>query len=245
MNQELIRQLSVITEEEQEILAGRGIDKSRYTEGEGLIVDSRKMLDAGKLIQIRPHTRFVRFPRHRHNYIEVIYMCRGETSHLIDGRSIVLKEGELLFLNQNAQQEILPAGENDVAVNFIILPEFFDVAFKMLGEGENLLRDFLVGCLCESGRYDNYLHFHVADMLGFDVYWLSRMIKKLTGRNYKDLLQIKRLNQAAYLLLNTRASVADISVAVGYDNTSYFHRIFRSYYGLSPKEYRRANQKGG
>ena len=322
MNQELIRQLSVITEEEQEILAGRGIDKSRYTEGEGLIVDSRKMLDAGKLIQIRPHTRFVRFPRHRHNYIEVIYMCRGETSHLIDGRSIVLKEGELLFLNQNAQQEILPAGENDVAVNFIILPEFFDVAFKMLGEGENLLRDFLVGCLCESGRYDNYLHFHVADvlpvqnlvenmiwtilndqpekqtinqttmglmfmqltycterletagqsfeqnlvlqvlryidcnyrdwqlntlgdMLGFDVYWLSRMIKKLTGRNYKDLLQIKRLNQAAYLLLNTRASVADISVAVGYDNTSYFHRIFRIYYGLSPKEYRRANQKGG
>ena len=85
----------------------------------------------------------------------------------------------------------------------------------------------------------------LADMLGFDVYWLSRMIKKLTGRNYKDLLQIKRLNQAAYLLLNTRASVADISVAVGYDNTSYFHRIFRSYYGLSPKEYRRANQKGG
>ena len=315
MNQELIRQLSVITEEEQEILAGRGIDKSRYTEGEGLIVDSRKMLDAGKLIQIRPHTRFVRFPRHRHNYIEVIYMCRGETSHLIDGRSIVLKEGELLFLNQNAQQEILPAGENDVAVNFIILPEFFDVAFKMLGEGENLLRDFLVGCLCESGRYDNYLHFHVADvlpvqnlvenmiwtilndqpekqtinqttmgllfmqltycterletagqsfeqnlvlqvlryidgnyrdgqlntladMLGFDVYWLSRMIKKLTGRNYKDLLQIKRLNQAAYLLLNTRASVADISVAVGYDNTSYFHRIFKEQFGMTPRAYR-------
>lgn len=321
MNQELIRQLSVITEEEQEILAGGDIDRSRYMEGEGLTVDSRKMLDAGKLIQIRPHTRFVHFPRHRHNYIEVIYMCRGETRHLIDGRSIVLKEGELLFLNQNAQQEILPAGEGDVAVNFIILPEFFDVAFKMLGEGENLLRDFLIGCLCESGRYDNYLHFHVADvlpvqnlvenmiwtilndqpdkqtinqttmgllfmqltycterletagqsfeqnlvlqvlryidgnyrdgqlktlsdMLGFDVYWMSRMIKKLTGRNYKDLLQIKRLNQAAYLLLNTRASVADISIAVGYDNTSYFHRIFRSYYGLSPKEYRRANKEG-
>ena len=84
----------------------------------------------------------------------------------------------------------------------------------------------------------------LSDMLGFDVYWMSRMIKKLTGRNYKDLLQIKRLNQAAYLLLNTRASVADISIAVGYDNTSYFHRIFRSYYGLSPKEYRRANKEG-
>ena len=72
------------------------------------------------------------------------------------------------------------------------------------------------------------------------MYWLSRMIKKITGRNYKDLLQIRRLNEAAGLLRRTRASVAEISAAVGYDNTSYFHRLFRSYFGLSPKEYRMA-----
>ncbi len=69
----------------------------------------------------------------------------------------------------------------------------------------------------------------------------------MTGQNYKDLLQIKRLNQAAYLLSHTRAAVSEISVAVGYDNTSYFHRIFREYYKMSPKEYRRelqASQRG-
>jgi len=54
-------------------------------------------------------------------------------------------------------------------------------------------------------------------------------------------LQVKRLNQASVLLLNTRLSVTDISIAVGYDNTSYFHRIFRNYYGMSPKEYRAIN----
>ena len=82
----------------------------------------------------------------------------------------------------------------------------------------------------------------LAGILGYDIYWLSRAVKRLTGRTYKELLQIKRLNQAGFLLLNTKISVAEISVAVGYDNTSYFHRIFRERYGVSPKEYRENNK---
>ena len=316
MNQEILDRLGVITDEEREIINGRTeIDRNRYTEGQDLVIDSKKMLEHGKMISIRPHTRFVHFPKHKHNYIEVIYMCRGETVHFIDGETVVLKTGELLFLNQHATQEILPAGEGDIGVNFIILPEFFDTAFEMMGEEENLLRDFLVGCLCFDPRYASYLHFQVADvlpvqnlvenmvwtllsdqpnkrsinqitmgllflqlmhytdkishtlesfeqklifqvltyidenykegeltelacLLNYNIYWLSRAIKRLTGRTYKELLQIKRLNQASFLLLNTRLSVTDISIAVGYDNTSYFHRIFRNYYGMSPKEYR-------
>lgn len=322
VNQEIIDCLSVITEEEREILDGRReIDKSRYTKGRELVIDSKKMLEHGKMIRIRPHTRFVYFPKHKHNYIEVIYMCQGETTHIIDGQQVVLKTGELLFLNQHATQEIFPARESDIGVNFIILPEFFDTAFQMLGEEENLLRDFLVGCLCNDTRYASYLHFRVSDVLpvqnlvenmvwtllhdqpgkrsinqvtmgllflhlmhctdkishtlesydqklifqvlkyieenykegeltelavilGVNIYWLSRTVKRLTGRTYKELLQIKRLNQAAFLLSNTRLPVTDISIAVGYDNTSYFHRIFRNYYHLSPKEYREKGEKG-
>ena len=68
MHQELIRELSVITEEEKSRLDGRqGIDQQLYTEKKELIVDSEKLLKRGKLIEVRPHTRFVKFPRHRHN----------------------------------------------------------------------------------------------------------------------------------------------------------------------------------
>ena len=316
MNQEIINRLSVITEEEQEILSGRReIDPTRYAHTKELIIDSGKMLEHGKLIQIRHHTRFVHFPRHRHNYVEVIYMCQGQTTHLIDQTQVLLKTGELLFLNQNAIQEIYPASESDIAVNFIILPEFFDTAFHMIGEEKNYLRDFLISCLRQDNRYGNYLHFQVADVLpiqnlmenmvwtllnnqpnkrsvnqvtmglvflqlihhtdrlhsddqsynqqlifqvlryidenyrdgeltklamlmGYDVPWLSRSIKRLLGKTYKELVQQKRLNQAVFLLQSTRLPIADISVAVGYDNTSYFHRIFRKAYHMSPKEYR-------
>ena len=134
MNAEMIKQLSVITEEEQRILDGQKvINKNIYTKRKELIVDSENFLAKGKLIDVRPHTRFVHFPKHKHNFIEVIYMCQGTTTHIIDGNQVVLEAGDLLFLNQNATQEILPAGKDDIAINFIILPQFFDTSFEMIG----------------------------------------------------------------------------------------------------------------
>lgn len=317
MHQDLIRELSVITEEEQSILDGRqGIDQQLYTEKKELVVDSEKLLKRGKLIEVRPHTRFVKFPRHWHNYVEVIYMCQGTTTHYIDGNEVVLEPGDLLFLNQNSEQEILPAGEADIAVNFIILPEFFNMAFSMMGTEENTLKEFLVGTLCGKNEQTSYLYFHVADVLpiqnlvenmvwtifydmgnkrscnqitmgllllqllnymdkmetgssrfdteltgnvlkyieehykdgslselaelmNYDLYWLSREIKKRTGKTYKELLQAKRMSQAAYLLTSSRLPIADIIESVGYDNTSYFYRKFKERYGAGPKEYRK------
>ena len=99
MNQELIQSLSVITEEEKKILEGSpDIDRTLYMDREDMVIDSDKLLEAGRLITIRPHTRFVHFPEHTHNYVEVIYMCRGETTHVVDGRELKLKAGELPFL---------------------------------------------------------------------------------------------------------------------------------------------------
>ena len=316
MHQELLKELSVITDEERRILDGHtDIEHDRYTEKKELIVDCEKLIQKGKLIQVRPHTRFVRFPKHRHNYVEVIYMCQGTTTHIVDGNRVVLEQGDLLFLNQHAVQEIEPAKEKDIAINFIIVPEFFNMAFSMMGDENNALKDFLIGTLCSKDGMTSYLYFHVADilpiqnlvenmvwtifydmgnkrssnqitmgllllqllnhmdkmetgnslfdteligtvlgyieghyrngtlselakMMKYDVYWLSREIKKRTGKTYKELLQAKRMNQAAYLLSNSRLAVADIIESVGYDNSSYFYRKFKERYGVSPKEYR-------
>lgn len=70
MNAELLDRLSIITPEEQEILDGRGdIDKRLYTDSDKMIIESEMLLDAGKLITVRPHTRFVHFPLHTHGHL--------------------------------------------------------------------------------------------------------------------------------------------------------------------------------
>ena len=74
-------------------------------------------------------------------------------------------------------------------------------------------------------------------MLHYDVYWLSRAIHSFTGATYTELVQQKRMRQAAYLLETSGLTVADIAVAVGYENVS----LFSSDCFKKPMVFRRAN----
>ena len=56
---ELLKKLSVITEEEKSILSGNQmVDRSIYVSGKN-VIDAKKLLSQGKLITARPHTRFI------------------------------------------------------------------------------------------------------------------------------------------------------------------------------------------
>lgn len=315
MNQSILERLRVITQEERVILDGRTtIDRELYMGGGDNTINAKKLLSSGKLITLRPHTRFIHFPEHTHDYVEVVYMCTGETTHIVNGNRITLRQGELLFMNQRATHEVCRAEEGDVAVNFIVLPEFFNSVLAAIGEEETPLRRFLVDCLCGQSRGAGFLHFRVADIvpvqnlienllfillqetpnrrkmsqmtmallfmqlmghtetlalqeedifkvlsyveshyahgslteladtLHRDIAHLSREIKKKTGRTYTQLVQERRLAQAAFLLKNTDRNVDDIAQAVGYENLGYFHRIFREAFQLSPRGYRMQNR---
>lgn len=85
-------------------------------------------------------------------------------------------------------------------------------------------------------HYRNGSLSELAELLKYDVCWLSREIKKYTGKTYKELLQEKRMNQARYLLAHTKLSVNQIIALVGYENNSYFYRKFREKYGETPKD---------
>ena len=165
MDERILARLGVVTNEEAQILSGRtSIDRSIYmNDGSRDVITGKKLLEQGKQITVRPHTRFVHFPEHTHDYVEIVYMCRGKTTHIVNDTRIVLSEGELLLMGQNTRQEILPAGEGDIAVNFIVQPEFFGGTLDFLGSEETPLRDFIVRCLCGDNP-SGYLHFKVADV---------------------------------------------------------------------------------
>ena len=53
-----------------------------------------RIISGGARFGIRPHTRFVDFPRHSHRYVEMVYQVRGGTRHIINGRApLTLREG--------------------------------------------------------------------------------------------------------------------------------------------------------
>lgn len=121
-----------------------------------------------------------------------------------------------------------------VAVLFLQLLEESDKLTMGIREQQSVLgvlryleTHYVGGSLTEAAR-----------LLHCDVAWLSREIKRRTGRTYTELLQERRLQQAAWLLTNTSQKVSDIAVSIGYENISYFHRIFQKRFGLSPKKFR-------
>ena len=159
MNRIILEKLSQITEEERRILDGGAVDKSLYTDGEEFTVKSSKILGYERFIEMRPHTRFTQFPKHRHNYIEMIYNCKGKTSHVINGSSeIVLEEGEILLLGTDAVHEVGYAETDDIAVNFIIKPEFFSTAINGLGY-DNAIYNLITSVLSAGG--DSFIRFDV------------------------------------------------------------------------------------
>lgn len=317
--------LSIITDEEKEILSGKEtVNRSLYYRDTDLSkrneIDASLLLEKGRLIDIRPNTRFIHFPEHTHNFVELVYMCNGSTRHIIDGREIILHTGDLLFMNQHAHQEIDPAGRDDIAVNFIILPQFFETVLRNITNASAELRDFLISCLTDQNTGSSFLYFEASGILPIenlmenliwimlkkpknsrtisqqtmallflnlmnytdrihiddhswekdmvlqlldyidseykdaslntfakrtssDIYTIERMVKHQTGSTFIQLLSRKRMHQAEYLLTYSRLPVSDICHSIGYENTSWFHRMFLKSHGCTPLQYRHKMQQ--
>ncbi len=278
------------------------------------LANSRQLISEGKLIALRPHPRFVPSVEHRHNYIELVYICSGQVTHTVNGKTIHMKAGELLFLGQNTRHQVGNTGIDDIAVNFIVLPEFFETTLSLIGSEATVLRSFLMDCLFDRSTGPGFLYFRVsedapiqnlvenlimallyptanrrkitqltmtllfleilghteamewepsesltlkalqyiednyingglaeaAEQLHCNVSTLSREIHRKTGKTYTQLVQEKRMSQASFLLHTTDWTVETIARAVGYENISYFHRLFQQYFGQSPRHHRLA-----
>ena len=79
----------------------------------------------------------------------------------------------------------------------------------------------------------------LADKLGLSVPYLSKRVRELCGFTFSQLLQEERFNEALRLLEQTELPIGDIILAVGYENTSFFHNQFKERYHCSPFRWRR------
>jgi AraC-like DNA-binding protein len=78
----------------------------------------------------------------------------------------------------------------------------------------------------------------VAEDCDINVKYMSSLFKRYSDNTpYEYLMKIK-LNKAADMLLNTSLTVKNIGEQIGLMDPYHFSRMFKQYYGLSPKHYR-------
>ena len=78
----------------------------------------------------------------------------------------------------------------------------------------------------------------IAAVCNFSASHFMKYFKKVMGRSFVDYLNDYRLSMASRLLLSSTDSILEIATDCGYENLSYFNRLFKKKYGITPSAYR-------
>lgn len=90
-----------------------------------------------------------------------------------------------------------------------------------------------------SDNYYNQLSIKdIAKVSGFSEFHFMKFFKKHIGITCIEYINLFRLEQAANMLVNTDKSIMNISLEVGFNNVSYFNKLFKNTYNLTPKNFR-------
>ena len=81
----------------------------------------------------------------------------------------------------------------------------------------------------------------VANLCAMSPFVFSRKFKDAFGLSFRDYIVRYRLRAACTLLKNPGASVTDVAFAVGFNDVSYFSRMFKRHFGVPPSERQAGN----
>ncbi len=82
----------------------------------------------------------------------------------------------------------------------------------------------------------------MAEVSGFSASHFMKYFKQNMGQSFIDYLNDYRLTMASRMLVASEASVLSIAQEVGIDNMSYFNRVFKRKFGMTPRDFRKVNE---
>jgi two-component system response regulator YesN len=78
----------------------------------------------------------------------------------------------------------------------------------------------------------------LADYVHLTPAYLSYLFKKETGQTLVSFMTDVKMKHAKLLLKEQSLKIIQIGRMLGYENQSYFNRLFKNYYGMTPRQYR-------
>ncbi len=282
------------------------------------IVEEDQTIPPGQNIVFYVQPRYTVFPKHRHSFIELVYVYSGQYHQIIDKTPVTVQQGELCIIDTNTFHSIQESGENDIVINCLMRKKFFDANLLGRLSGNDVFSRFFVKIIYQSRNFYNYILLHSAEnakikqlmkMLLCEYYdkspcsneiinsymvilfaemlrvykkdinnrnlpalqntkvsdiilyiqrnyrkatltsvakhfyihptHLSRILKNLAGMNFIDIVHQVKLNQACILLKSTNLPISMVANEVGYENVTFFYKIFEKHIGCTPSIYRK------
>ena len=106
---------------------------------------------------------------------------------------------------------------------------------KEIGGADHLVRKIIAWT--EAHYVDNFTLDYIADQMYLSKYYFCHYFKKMTGKTYVDYLQEFRVSKAIEMI-RRGCSLTECCFACGFNNLSYFSRVFRKVTGFVPSQYK-------
>lgn len=103
-----------------------------------------------------------------------------------------------------------------------------------------------------AGRVDTYIRTHhherisvsdVAKAVGYNSQYLCRVYRQTYNSSLAGAIRRMRINHAKWLLLETDSSLAQVAQFTGFEDVSYFQRVFKQLEGITPTQFRRLHAR--
>ena len=152
-----------------------------------------------------------------------------------------------LIARLDAISDSRPAGY-ELAVKGIFFELLFQILPQRQGSGDETGRQPVPGkdeTGIKGGRepYAEPLTVkEMADMCGYSASHFMKFFRRQMGMSFVEYLNDYRLLMAARMLASTEETVTEIARLSGFDQPSYFNRLFRRKYGMTPSEYRKEGE---
>ncbi len=85
----------------------------------------------------------------------------------------------------------------------------------------------------------------LSERFGVESSYYSRIFRQETGKNLMLYIALRRIQKAKEYMQDTSINLAEVAFMVGYDDYTYFNRVFRKMTGISPRDYRNSVTEHG
>jgi len=102
--------------------------------------------------------------------------------------------------------------------------------------------DMLIDNICNYIIENQMMDFTISDVakiFNYNAKYLGRLFKAAKGVTINEFCNIKRIEYAKQLLNKKDIKISEVAIQSGFNDITYFNRVFKQITGVSPKEYRR------
>lgn len=114
-------------------------------------------------IVVKKNSRFQKVPPHVHSFVEINYMYSGSCQQTINGKTLTLKEGEIILIDCETVHAIGYTNENDIMISLLIHKGYLNNTFlNRLGD-DSIISRFFINAMNQKTNHNSYVMFHSAD----------------------------------------------------------------------------------